>query len=135
MCIRTFSFTPIRQYIENTPQSFVSNYVAMPGWTKERNLEDELHDLYLGWMKDVCAQLMFDDAEHMVSLGVAPNVCEALYLQWTHYLTFYQGRASENVFTLNTLSWSSSNCYPRLPDRIKAATCPNSQLSFGPMGF
>jgi len=61
-------------YVRSTDPELLSPYSHIPGWHIYRNGDDILHDGYLGFLKDVTAQLMVDEAEdrlwrsHRISL-------------------------------------------------------------------
>ena len=85
-----------------------------------RNREDLLHGLYLGFVKDVAGQTLFDLAWGMSADKSEMN--DALLNLWRDGCIYWQQRKNNwkcQVFTLRTLSWSGPGDYPTLETKLK----------------
>ncbi len=49
-------------YIRSTPPESLSPWVAIPGWRLDRVLDDLLHNMWLGWTKDLVGQVLYERA-------------------------------------------------------------------------
>ena len=115
---------PGRQYFNTTPSDNVSPWASMPGWNKWRNLYDCLHVEWLGFAKDVTAELMRCEAVDAVADGSAANLSESLWVQWLDYLYYSKvtkKMGKEACFTLLTIGVHAWHSYPTLAQRIKGA--------------
>ena len=89
-----------------------------------RNREDLLHGLYLGFVKDVAGQTLFDLAWGMSADKSEMN--DALLNLWRDGCIYWQQRKNNwkcQVFTLRTLSWSGPGDYPTLETKMKGFQC------------
>jgi hypothetical protein len=98
----------------------------MPGWNKWRNLYDALHVEWLGFAKDVTAELMHLEAVDSVADGSAADIAESLWRQWLDYLVVSKATkkmGKEICFTPLTIGLHAWHSYVTLAQRIKGAEC------------
>jgi len=103
----------------------------MPGWNKWRNLYDCLHVEFLGFVKDVTAELMRSEALDAVADGSAADLSESLWVQWLDYLCYTKATkqmGKESCFTPLTIGVHAWHSYPTLAQRIKGAECLPSTI-------
>jgi hypothetical protein len=55
-------------YVRSTPPALLSPWISVPGWRKDRCLDDLLHNMWLGWGKDLVGQLLFERASDFDSV-------------------------------------------------------------------
>jgi hypothetical protein len=66
------------QYVLTTPPGYHSPWLAFPSWTIDRHRDDLLHMLYLGVVKDVAGQVLFD----LATVGGTRDMDNTLKLLW-----------------------------------------------------
>ena len=89
-----------------------------------RNRDDLLHGLYLGFVKDVAGQTVFDVAWGMSAEKSEMN--DSLLTLWRDGCIYWQQRKTNwgcKVFTMKTLSWSGPGDYPTLETKMKGFQC------------
>ena len=106
------------QYMLATHPAAQSPWTQVQSWRIDRNLDDLLHMIYLGFGKDVAAQLIFESACEFES------VQEGLVMLTKECRKFYKDRKisfNTKVFTMSMLSLSTHADMPTLETKMKGA--------------
>jgi hypothetical protein len=107
------------QYLRSTPAGILSPWVRIPGWRLDRNCDDLLHMVWLGFAKDLIGQLLFELA------SLHPGCIEDGLLDLTKDCrTWFRARRiafNTKPCTLATISLRTSRDYPTVETKMKAA--------------
>jgi hypothetical protein len=112
-------------YLRSTSADQLSPWAMIPSWRIDRNTDDLLHMIWLGFGKDVIGQLLFDLAI------LHPSLEEGLIVLSQECRSWYRARKipfSMKPWNLNTISVKSmSRDYPTFESKQKGA---NTKLVF-----
>jgi hypothetical protein len=105
-------------YLRSTDQDSLSPWAQVPGWRADRLLDDLLHNMWLGWGKDLVGQVLFERACEYddVEAGLAD-----LSRKCKKWFSDKKINTCFKPFTLATVGVSKAKDYPTLETKAKAA--------------
>ena len=106
------------QYLATTPPSRLSPYTRFRSWTIHRHRFDDLHQIWLGFGKDVAGQLLYDCAAHYGATGNFERDLKLLYVDCKEH---YRGRGGLSVKCFSSRTLSLEKGWPTLFQRLKGA--------------
>ena len=114
-----------QEFLDLNPPHRQSMWTCVPGWTKDRNLEDLLHTLHQGVACCVIAALVTDHLQKKFPDMTLPALETQLMKAYTHYKAWCKKEripGSSLRFNLNRLGRDTWGSLPELSSQYKATT-------------